>query len=316
MIAARPRSVELVEVCPRDGLQNDPQRLPTAVKVELIRRLAASGLTRIEAVSFVHPGRVPAMADAEAVLADLGPLPDVRLSGLVLNERGFDRALATGRLHEITFAAVASESFSQRNQGASVADNLSAWRRIAPRARAAGLFRSVTIATAFGCPFEGEVSVAAVVDLARGLAEIGTEELSLADTIGVANPRDVEERFAAVAAAAPGLPLRAHFHNTRNTGYANADAALRSGVGVLDASLGGIGGCPFAPGATGNIATEDLVYMLDRSGVRSGAASAGLRETTLWLEGVMGRRLPAHAAHVNAFPAAMSPSAKGDVAGA
>lgn len=303
----RPDTVSIVEVGPRDGLQNDKTFFPTAAKIEFVRRLAAAGIERIEATSLVHPKRVPQMADAEAVLAGIGPLPGVSLSSLVLNERGFDRALATGALQEITFAAVASETFSQRNQGATIAENLLAWERIAPRAGQAGFFRSVTIAVAFGCPFEGEVPVGRVVELARRVAEIGAEELSLADTIGVASPRDVEERFSAVAEAVPGLKLRAHFHNTRNTGYANADAALRSGVGALDASLGGIGGCPFAPEATGNIATEDLVYLLDRSGVRSGSSFTALKDTTLWLEDTMGRRLPAQCAHVGPFPPARDP---------
>lgn len=301
-MTTRPDTVEIVEVGPRDGLQNDSQLLPAAVKIAFIRRLAAAGLTRIEATSFVHPGRVPQMADAEEVLRGLGPIPGVSLSGLVLNVRGFDRALATGVLGEVSFAAVASETFSQRNQGAGVRENLDTWRAISGRAREAGLLRSVTIATAFGCPFEGEVPVGRVVDLACALAEIGADELSLADTIGVATPPDVEERFGAVAQALPGMRLRAHFHNTRNTGYANADAALRAGVTVLDSSLGGIGGCPFAPEATGNIATEDLVYMLERSRVRTGVSFETLRDITLWLEGKMQRRLPAQTAHVSLFP--------------
>ena len=302
---ARPKQVEIVEVGPRDGLQNDRQLLPTEIKIELIRRLAENGLRRIEATSFVHPKRVPQMADAEDVMRGVAGLPGVSLSGLVLNERGFDRALATGAFAEVTFAAVASETFSQRNQGTTVQQNLDTWRAIAPRAKAAGLFRSVTIAAAFGCPFEGEVPVERVVELARGIAEIGTDELSLADTIGVGTPYDVETRFTAVREALPGMKLRAHFHNTRNTGYANADAALRAGVSALDASLGGIGGCPFAPEATGNIGTEDLVYMLDRTGVASGASFEGLRATTLWLEEQMSRRLPAQTAHVSLFPPAL-----------
>jgi hydroxymethylglutaryl-CoA lyase len=301
---ARPGAVEIVEVGPRDGLQNDRQLLPTEIKVELIRRLAATGLRRIEATSFVHPKRVPQMADAEDLVRELGRLPEISLSGLVLNERGFDRALATGAFSEITFAAVASETFSQRNQGTTIQANLDTWRAISGRASQAGLFRSVTIAAAFGCPFEGEVPVERVVQLAREIAEIGTDELSLADTIGVGTPSDVETRFAAVREAVPGMKLRAHFHNTRNTGYANADAALRAGVSALDASLGGIGGCPFAPEATGNIGTEDLVYLLDRSGVRSGVSFHRLRATTLWLEEQMSRRLPAQTAHVSVFPPA------------
>lgn len=298
----RPNRIEIVEVGPRDGLQNDPQHVPAGVKVELIHRLARAGLRRIEATSFVHPKRVPQMADAEEVMRAVAGLPHVSFSGLVLNERGFDRALATQAFAEITFAAVASETFSQRNQGATIRDNLDTWRAIARRAEAAGLFRSVTIAAAFGCPFEGEVPVERVVELARAVADIGTDELSLADTIGVGTPADVELRFARVREALPGIKLRAHFHNTRNTGYANADAALRAGVSVLDASLGGIGGCPFAPEATGNIATEDLVYMLDRSGVDSGTSPEELGATTLWLETKLNRRLPAQTAHVSPFP--------------
>jgi hydroxymethylglutaryl-CoA lyase len=297
----RPPAVTIVDVCPRDGLQNDPVILPTETKVELVRRLAEAGLTRIEAASFVNPKSVPQMADAEAVLAAVVDLPGVSVSGLVLNERGFDRALAAG-LHEISFVAVATDTMAQRNQASTRAGLVSQWASIAEGAKAAGMLRSVTIAVAFGCPFEGEVPPGRVVALAGDLAAIGLDELSLADTIGVAGPRQVEELFLAVAAAMPGIPLRAHLHNTRNTGYANADAAIRAGVSVLDSSLGGLGGCPFAPGATGNIATEDLAYMLDRDRIATGLSLSKLRDATLWLEGVMGRRLPAHTAHVGPFP--------------
>lgn len=299
---ARPAAVELVEVCPRDGLQNDSQILPTETKLALIRRLAATGLRRIEVTSFVNPKRVPQMADADEVAGALADLRDVSLSALVLNERGFERA-AVAPIQEITFVVVASETFSRRNQGGGIADMLGIWRRLAPRVAAAGLHRSVTIAAAFGCPFEGEVAPGVVRDLAAEIADIGTDELALADTIGVGTPADVEAGFAAVGAAAPGMKLRAHFHNTRNTGLANADAALRMGVAALDSSLGGLGGCPFAPGATGNIATEDLVYMLDRNAIAHDGDGRALRETTLWLEAAMGgRRLPAQGAHVSAFP--------------
>ena len=308
MRAERPSSVELVEVCPRDGLQNDTMMLPTATKVALIRKLAAAGLRRIEVTSFVNPKRVPRMADADAVVNALGdpdhPIEDVSLSALVLNERGFDRAFASV-VHEITFVIVASETFSERNQGVVTTESVAAWRRLAPRIAAAGLRSSVTIGAAFGCPFEGEVPNARVLRLAQEIADIGTDELSLADTIGVATPAEVEERFSLLRERLPGMKLRAHFHNTRNTGLANADAALRAGVVVLDASLGGLGGCPFAPGASGNIATEDLVYMLDRSRVAHDGTFAALRETTLWLETEMGsRRLPAQTAHVDMFPRA------------
>ncbi|BCM83884.1 hydroxymethylglutaryl-CoA lyase [Methylobacterium indicum] len=302
MTAQRPTSVEIVEVGPRDGLQNDSRLLSTDAKVEMIRRLAEAGLRRIEAASFVNPKRVPQMADAEAVLARVVDLPGVSVSGLVLNARGFERAL-TAKLREISFVAVATDTMAARNQGTTARGLVETWSDLAVRAKDAGLFRSVTIAVAFGCPFEGEVALDRVIDIARAVAESGVDEISLADTIGVATPRMVEERFAALARAVPGVPMRAHFHNTRNTGYANADAALRSGVTVLDASLGGLGGCPFAPGATGNIATEDLVSMLERDRVASGISLEALRDATRWLEGEMGRRLPGHAAHVTPWPA-------------
>ncbi|SEP30298.1 hydroxymethylglutaryl-CoA lyase [Methylobacterium sp. ap11] len=305
MTAQRPTTVEIVEVGPRDGLQNDSRLLSTDAKVEMIRRLAEAGLRRIEAASFVNPKRVPQMADAEAVLARVVDLPGVSVSGLVLNARGFERALAA-KLREISFVAVATDTMAARNQGTTALGLVETWSDLAVRAKDAGLFRSVTIAVAFGCPFEGEVALDRVIDIAFALAESGVDEISLADTIGVATPRMVEERFAALARAVPGVPMRAHFHNTRNTGYANADAALRSGVTVLDASLGGLGGCPFAPGATGNIATEDLVSMLERDRVVSGISLEALRAATCWLEGEMGRRLPGHAAHVAPWPGVLA----------
>jgi hydroxymethylglutaryl-CoA lyase len=302
MANARPPSVEIVEVGPRDGLQNYPTILSVESRIAFIRKLAATGLRRIEAVSFARADRVPQMAHAESVLAGLKDLADVSLSGLVMNERGFDRASETA-LHEITFVAMASETLSQKNQGAGIADNLSAWKKLAPRIASRGMKSCVAIAAGFGCPFEGEVPVARVVDIARRIADIGADEIALADTIGVAAPINVERRFAAVAAAIPGIRLRAHFHNTRSAGLANADAALRSGVDVLDSSLGGLGGCPFAPGASGNIGTEDLVYMLDRCGVRHDGRFESLRETTGWLETELGgARLPAQTAHVDIFP--------------
>ena len=303
MAVARPERIDIIDVCPRDGLQNDQVLLSTEAKVELVRRIAASGVRRIEITSFVHPKRVPQMADAEAIAHGVAGLPGVSLSALVLNARGFDRALTTP-VHEINFAANASETFSFRNQGTTLAENLTVWRAISKRAAASGLFRCVTIAASFGCPFEGEIPVTRLAGIAAALADIGVDEISLADTIGVASPGTIERAFEQLAVAVPGMRLRAHLHNTRNTGYANAAAALRCGVAALDASLAGLGGCPFAPGATGNIATEDLVYMLDRDRVGHGARLEALAETTRWLEGVMGRRLPAHLAHVSRFPKA------------
>ncbi|WP_328822500.1 hydroxymethylglutaryl-CoA lyase [Micromonospora rubida] len=293
--------MEIIEVAPRDGLQNEAVLVSTDDKIALIERSIAAGLRRIEATSFVHPKRVPQMADAEAVMAGVPRRADVSYIGLVLNRRGFDRAIAAG-VDEVNCVVVASETFSQRNQGMSVADSVRTVRDLADDARAAGVALSVTIATAFGCPFEGEVPEATVFDLARQAGEFGVDEIALADTIGVGVPAQVARLVAGVAAVAPGPRLRCHFHNTRNTGYANAVAALDAGVTVLDASTGGIGGCPFAPAATGNIATEDLVYLLDRSGVESGVDLRQLIETADWLSGVLGSAVPGQLTRAGVFP--------------
>ena len=266
--------IEIVEVSPRDGLQNHPVLLPTRDKVQLVLKAAAAGARRIEAVSFVNPRAVPQMADAEAVLQGLKDEADlaaqgVRLIGLVLNRRGFDRAAAAG-VDEVNFVVVASETFNRRNQGASIDQTMAQIAEAVPLAAQAGLRMGVTIAAAFGCPFEGEVSEAQVGRLAAELASFGVAEIAIADTIGVGDPAGAVRRLAIVRAAAPEARLRCHFHNTRNTGLANAYAAWTAGVEVLDASLGGIGGCPFAPAATGNIPTEDTLYMFSRMGVRTG----------------------------------------------
>jgi len=294
--------VEIIEVGPRDGLQNEQVLVSTEDKLELISRSIDAGLRRIEATSFVHPKRVPQMADAEAVMAGVPRRPDVSYIGLVLNRRGFDRAVAAG-VDEVNCVVVASETFSQRNQGMSLADSVRVVGDLADDARAAGLGLSVTLATAFGCPFEGEVPEATVVDLARQVHALGVDEIALADTIGVGVPAQVTRLVAGVAAAAPGATLRAHFHNTRNTGYANAVAALDAGVTVLYASTGGIGGCPFAPDATGNIATEDLVYLLDRTGIESGVELERLMGTARWLSGILGETVPGQLARAGGFPA-------------
>ncbi len=294
--------VEVIEVGPRDGLQNEAAILPTADKVRLIERSIAAGLRRIEAVSFVNPKRVPQMADAEAVMERV-PRPDgVRYAGLVLNPRGLDRALATG-VDEVNVVVVATDEFSRRNQGCSVEEGLANWARIAADARAAGLFRSVTIAASFGCPFEGEVPAARVLDLVRRIAESEPDEIALADTIGVGVPTQVRALLTGAAEIAPGVPLRCHFHNTRNTGYANALTALDHGVSALDASTGGFGGCPFAPAATGNIATEDLVYALDRMGVRTGVQMAPVTETAAWLSERLDSPVQALLGRAGPFPA-------------
>jgi hydroxymethylglutaryl-CoA lyase len=261
------RRIEIVEVGPRDGLQNEAQALCVEDKVAFIRRLEAAGARRIEAVSFVNERRVPQMAGAEAIMAALAPEAGRSRIGLVLNQRGWDRALGAG-VDEANVVVCATDGFGVRNQGASAAEQMEALARIAEKkAEAGGPPITVTISVAFGCPFDGEVSEDQVVALAREAGSLGVAEIALADTIGVAEPWTVRRRIEAVRKAAPGARLRLHFHDTRNTGLANAFAGVEAGVEILDASCGGLGGCPFAPAATGNIATEDLVYMLRDSGI-------------------------------------------------
>jgi hydroxymethylglutaryl-CoA lyase len=295
------RLIEILEVGPRDGLQNEPGVLPTATKLELIERMIGAGLRRIEVASFVNLSRVPQMADAEEVFKSLLPQEGVRFVGLVLNRRGFDRALAAG-CDEIGMAVVASDTFNRRNQGATTAESIAAWHDIAAAARAAGMRAQITISAVCGCPFEGEVPVARVVDIAREVAKSAPCEIALADTIGVGVPAQVTELVRQVRAAVPSIPLRGHFHNTRNTGLANAYAAVEAGVRMLDASLGGIGGCPFAPAATGNIPTEDLVYMLQRSGFETGISLEALIDTSLWLQEQLGRPVPGMLVKAGVFP--------------
>ena len=293
--------VEILEVGPRDGLQNEPGVVPTATKIELIERMIAAGLRRIEVASFVNPARVPQMADAEEVLRTLPRRVGVSYVGLVLNRRGFDRAVAAG-CDEIGMAVVASDTFNRRNQGVSTAESIAAWHDIAAAARAAGIRAQVTISAVCGCPFEGEVPSARVVDIARQVAESAPCEIALADTIGVGVPAQVTDLVHEVRAAVPSIPLRGHFHNTRNTGLANAYAAVEAGIRVLDASLGGIGGCPFAPAATGNIPTEDLVYMLHRSGFETGVSLEKLIDASRWLQERLGRPVPGMLVKAGGFP--------------
>lgn len=298
-VAAR---IEIVEVGPRDGLQSEARVFPTDTKVEFVRRLVAAGLPRIEVASFVNPKRVPQMADAEAVLAALRTGASARYIGLILNRKGFDRALAAG-CTEVGMAVAATETFSQRNQGCSVTEGVDAWLEIAAAARAAGVRAQVTISTAFGCPFEGEVPSTQVRDLAQRLAEGQPDEIAVADTIGVAVPTQVTELIAQLRQALPSIRLRAHFHNTRNTGLANAYAAVQAGVRALDASCGGIGGCPFAPAATGNIPTEDLIYMLHRMGLDTGVDLPVLLETSRWLQEKLEHPVPGMVVKAGLFPA-------------
>jgi hydroxymethylglutaryl-CoA lyase len=302
-MAASTKSIEIVEVGPRDGLQSEAQVLPTDTKVEFIRRLAAAGLPRIEVASFVNPKRVPQMADAEAVLAALANVePKARYIGLVLNRKGFERARAAG-CPEVGMAISATETFSQRNQGCSVEEGISAWREIAAAAKSAGIRAQITISNAFGCPFEGEVPAERVRELAVRLAESAPDEIAVADTIGVAVPTQVTEVIAQLRRALPAMRLRGHFHNTRNTGLANAYAAVEAGVQTLDASCGGIGGCPFAPAATGNIPTEDLIYMLQRMGYETSVDLPALLETSRWLQSKLEHGVPGMVVKAGLFPA-------------
>ena len=297
----KPR-IEIVEVGPRDGLQSEPEVLSTATKVEFIRRVLAGGARRIEVTSFVNPRRVPQMADAEAVLAALGkPASGTHYIGLVLNRKGFERAAAAG-CNEIGMAVVASDTFNRRNQGVSTEESIAAWLDIARAAEQAGIRAQVTVSAACGCPFEGEVPVERVVEIAKRVADARPFEIALADTIGVGVPTQVADLVGRVREAVPGINLRCHFHNTRNTGLANAFAAVQTGVHTLDASMGGIGGCPFAPAATGNIPTEDLVYMLERSGYDTGVSLEAAIDTGQWLGEQLGRPVPGMLTRAGSFP--------------
>jgi hydroxymethylglutaryl-CoA lyase len=301
-------SVEIIEVSPRDGIQNERRILDTGTKLELVARAVRAGVRRLEVASFVNPKRVPQMADSDEVVRRL-PRGQATHIGLVMNERGFERARDCG-IDEINFVVVATETFNRRNQGVSVAETLVAWSRIATLARDAGIRAGATIGASFGCPFEGEVEADRVVEIATRLAEHAPHEIALADTIGAAAPTDIGRKVRAVAEALPGMPLRCHLHNTRNTGLANAVAAIEAGARRLDASIGGIGGCPFAPAATGNIPTEDLVYMLERMGISTGLDLDALMETARWLGEVLEIVPPGMLHKAGRFPAPLEAAAE------
>ncbi len=291
-------TIELVEVGPRDGLQNEPDIIATGTKLDLIGRMIGYGARRLEVASFVHPARVPQMADAEAVIAGLPPRADCTYIGLVLNKRGVLRALATREggargIDQVGCVVVASDTFGQKNQGQTIAQGIAETRAMLHFAREEGLRAQVTISAAFGCPFEGEVRHDTVLAIAEEVAAESPEEIALADTIGVGTPWEAGELFGKLGALLGGrIPMRAHFHNTRGTGIANAWEAYKAGVRVFDASLGGLGGCPFAPRATGNIATEDLIYMMQRSGVETGIDLDAAIAANKWFAQVLGRELP------------------------
>ena len=298
-----PDTIELVEVGPRDGLQNEPDIVTTSDKLALIARMLDYGARRLEVASFVHPGRVPQMADAEAVIAGLPDIEDATYIGLALNKRGVLRALATresgarngkGRgIDQVGCVIVASDTFGQKNQGQTIAQGIAENREMIRFAKAEGISAQITISAAFGCPFEGEVKPETVLAIAEELAAEGPVEIALADTIGVGVPSQVTDLFGKLGETiGASIPMRCHFHNTRGTGIANAWAAYEAGVRVFDASLGGLGGCPFAPKATGNIATEDLIYLMDETGVESGIALDRAIAANHWFAQILKRELP------------------------
>jgi len=317
------RPITIVEVGPRDGLQNETTILDPAVRAELVHRLEAAGARRIEAVSFVHPKYVPQMAGAEAVMAALPHAAGRSRIGLVLNGKGYDRALGTA-VDEVNVAMSATDGFGLKNQGLSVDQQVQMLADIiAGRANAlppspsavplplsgggngepgATPALSATLSCVWGCPFEGEVSDGQVADLVGRIAELGVAEIALADTIGAGDPWAVTRKVEAARAAAPDAVLRLHFHDTRNTGLANAYAGIEAGLSVLDASVGGIGGCPFAPGATGNIATEDLVFMLERAGFSTGYDLDALIKTARWIGEKIGRPAPSALSRAGGWP--------------
>jgi hydroxymethylglutaryl-CoA lyase/(R)-citramalyl-CoA lyase len=286
-------TITICDVGPRDGLQNEAEVLEPPVRAELVNRLAAAGLPAIEAVSFVHPERVPQMAGAEEVAAAIERRDGVVYSGLVLNEKGYDRFARTG-LDALHFNVAATETFGRRNANASPEESLAILERLD------GLPKlSASISVAFGCPFEGAVDPERVLAIAERATKLGAEEIVLADTIGVAVPRQVKALVGESAQRFPRVGI--HLHNTRNTGFANAYAALEAGAAVFESSVGGIGGCPFAPRATGNVATEDLVYLMHGEGVETGIDLDALIGVSEWLEGILGRRLPGQVYRAGSF---------------
>ncbi|MFN5758573.1 MAG: hydroxymethylglutaryl-CoA lyase [Sphingomonadaceae bacterium] len=294
--------IEIVEVAPRDGLQNEKTLISTADKLGLIERAIAAGARRLEVTSFVNPKAVPQMADAEAVCSGLPVRDDVTYIGLVMNARGAGRALETGRIDQLGAVAVATDQFAMANQGQTSDGSVAAAKDIIAMAQAAGKTAQVTIGASFGCPFEGEVSEDRVVAMAQAIAEAGPIEIGLADTIGVANPAHVASLVGKIRVALPDMPVRVHFHNTRGTGLANLWSAILAGASVADCAIGGLGGCPFAPGAAGNISTEDVIYMLDRAGVQTGLDLTQLIAANHWLADVMQRSLPGMVAKAPPFP--------------
>ena len=299
-----PASIEFVEVGPRDGLQNETGMVATADKLLLIEKAIEAGARRLEVASFANPQRVPQMADAKEVCAGLPHRDDVTYIGLVMNGRGAERAIATQRIDQLGLVVVSTDEFAMANQGQTSDGSVQMAQDIIKKARAVDLTAQATIAASFGCPFEGEVAEARVIEIAKRLSDAWPVEVSLADTIGVANPAHVARLVTGVREAIAPIPVRVHFHNTRGTGLANVWAAVEAGASVVDASIGGLGGCPFAPGAAGNVASEDVVYMLERAGISTGMDLEKLIATSGWLSGVMNKKLPGLVSRAPAFPKA------------
>ncbi len=296
------QSIEFLEVGPRDGLQNEKTLISTEDKLGLISRAIDAGVRRMEVTSFVNPKKIPQMADADAVCAGLPERDDVTYIGLVMNARGAERALATGRINQLGAVAVATDKFAMANQGQTSEGSIDAAKEIIRMAQAAGITAQVTIAASFGCPFEGLVDEDHVIAMMSKLAAAGPVEIALADTIGVGNPAQVDRMVKRARAVIGDIPIRLHFHNTRGVGLANVWAGVNAGASIIDASLGGLGGCPFAPGAAGNVASEDVVYMLERAGVGTGINLEKMVSASHWLGGVMGKQLPAMVSKASPFP--------------
>lgn len=297
-------AIEFVEVGPRDGLQNEKTLIATAHKLALINRAIDAGARRLEVTSFVNPKKVPQMADADRVCAGLPERDDVTYIGLVMNARGAERAIATGKINQLGAVSVASDQFAMANQGQTSDGSVAAASGIIRMAKAAGLTGQVTIAASFGCPFEGEISEDRVVAMAMRLAEAGAVEIALADTIGVGNPAHVARLVERVVQAIAPIPVRVHFHNTRGTGLANVWSAIQAGATRVDGAIGGLGGCPFAPGAAGNVCSEDVIYMLHRANIETGMNLTKLIEASQWLGTMMNKQLPGMVARAPAFPKA------------
>ena len=293
--------ISILEVGPRDGLQSEPEILPTEVKKEFITRTIDAGIKQIEVTSFVHPKKVPQMADAEKLVESLPENDDVTYIGLIMNQRGFERARDCG-IDEVGMVIVSTDTYNMKNQNVVTQESIDNWLSIAAEAKSAGIRTSVVIACSFGCPYEGEIDPEHIASIAEQVLKGKPDVLGLADSVGVDVPSQIKKTFSLIKELAPSIPLRTHLHNTRNTGLANAAAAVEAGVSIIDASTGGIGGCPFAPRATGNIPTDDLLYMLDRSGVETGVDLRQVVKTTDWLEEQLGRAVPAMVPKAGIFP--------------